>query len=74
MDDAEFGAKIKELRNSKEAMREFLKLPGHLDRLFDLAIKGAGKPKKPSKTKPRSQLPDNFPPANLVDVAKGHWG
>ena len=71
MDDAEFGAKIKELRNSKEAMREFLKLPGHLDRLFDLAIKAAKK--KPPKRKNRSDLPLGFPDGPQINRAKGFW-
>lgn len=77
MDDIEFCEKIKEMRadlkNGLQRMREFLKQPGHLDRLFDLAIKGAGKPKKPPKNKARSQLPDGFPDQVMIDVAKGFW-
>lgn len=77
MDDIEFCNKIKEMRADKttglQKMREFLKQPGHLDRLFDLAIKGAGKPKKPPKNKARSSLPDAFPDQALLDVAKGFW-
>lgn len=77
MEDTEFAAKISEIRSDKtnglQKMREFLKVPGHLDRLFDLAIKGAGKPKKAVKHKSRSQLPDGFPDQAQIDRAKGFW-
>jgi hypothetical protein len=75
--DLEFIEQIKIIRSDKEhgltRMREFLKLPGHLDRLFDLAGKGASKPKKESRKAARMQLPDGFPDQALVDVAKSHW-
>jgi hypothetical protein len=75
MDDLEYVAKIKEMRadekNGKHRMREFLKLPGHLDRLFDLAIKAGSK--KPPKHKSRSGLPDGFPDQPQKDRAKGFW-
>lgn len=70
MDDIEFVAKVKTLRENIPAMREFLKTPGHLDRLFDLAIKGA---KKPPKSKARSSLPPGFPDKPQIDRAKGFW-
>lgn len=74
MDDLEFGNKIKALRGDLSGMREFLKQPGHLDRLYDLAIKGAAiKPKRAPKAKPRSQLPDGFPDQPQIDRAKAFW-
>lgn len=77
MNDEEFIQQIKAFRadklNGLQKMREFLKQPGHLDRLFDLAITGAGKPKKPPKIKARSQLPDGFPDQAQIDRAKGFW-
>lgn len=73
MDDGEFGAKIKALRSDLRAMRDFLKIPGHLDRLYDLAIIGAGKPKRQPKHKRRTSLPDAFPDQAQIDRAKGFW-
>lgn len=77
MDDFEFIKKVKEMRAQGPAgvklLREFLKTPGYLDRLFDLAIKGAGKPKKPPKNKARTSLPEGFPDAPMIEVAKGFW-
>jgi hypothetical protein len=70
LDDIEFVARIKSLRENIPAMREFLKTPGHLDRLFDLAIKGA---KKPSKSKARSSLPQGFPDKAQIDRACAFW-
>jgi len=71
MDDHEFGAKLKELRDDIAAMREFLRQPGYLARLYDLAIKGAGK--KPPKHKARAQLPDDFPAQKEKDAARSYW-
>lgn len=77
MDDIEFSNKIKEMRADKvdgiHKIRVFLKTPGFLDRLFDLAIKGAGKPKKPPRNKARTALPDGFPDQPQIDRAKGFW-
>lgn len=71
MDDHEFGAKIKALRDDTGAMREFLRQPGHLARLYDLAIKGAGK--KPAKHKNRTALPDGLPDQVMKDAARSFW-
>jgi len=82
MTDLEFVAKIKELRSDVAKMRDFLKQPGHLDRLYDLAIKAGSK--KPPKHKARSALPatrlpdgtwspDSFPDDAMKTVAKGFW-
>jgi len=70
MTDIEFVAEVKRLRSNMAAMREFLKQPGHLDRLFDLAIKGA---KKPPRSRARTALPARFPDQPQVDRAKGFW-
>lgn len=80
--DLEFVAEIKRLRSSVPALREFLKAPGHLDRLLDLAIKAGSK--KPPKHKSRTSLPgtqlpdgswtpDSFPDQSQKDRAKGFW-
>lgn len=75
MTDEEFISKIKEIRadkaNGLHKMREFLKQPGYLDRLFDLAI--SAKPKKLPKNKARSSLPEGFPDQAQIDRAKGFW-
>lgn len=71
MTDLEFVAEVKRLRSNTTAMREFLKQPGHLDRLFDLAIKAGSK--RPPRHKARTQLPDGFPDQPLKDAAKGFW-
>ena len=73
--DQEFVEQIKEIRgdlkNGLVRMREFLKKPGHLDRLFTLAIK-AGE-KKPVKHKGRSLLPTDFPDQAQILRARGFW-
>lgn len=76
MEDWEFIKKVKEIRaihgpEGLQQMREFLKQPGHLDRLFDMAEKGAKK--KPVQHKARKSLPDGFPDQTLIDVATGYW-
>lgn len=71
MTDQEFSEELKRLRSDLVAMRAFLKIPGHLDRLYDLAIKAGGK--KPPRTKARSGLPVAFPDQGQIDRAKGFW-
>lgn len=73
MTDAEFAAEITKLRKDVASMRAFLKIPGHLDRLFDLAIVGAGKPKREPRRKARTALPAAFPDQAQIDRAKGFW-
>lgn len=76
MEDWEFIKKVQEIRALKgpdalQRMREFLKLPGHLDRLFDMAARGAKK--KPVQHKARSSLPAGFPDDLQKDRAKSFW-
>lgn len=76
MTDQEFIGEIKRIRGmgplGMAEMREFLKRPGHLDRLFDLAIRGA-RPKREPTRATRCRVPDDFPDQAQKDKAKAFW-